>query len=247
MTTILGAAASGMVHHQAMLDTAANNLANVNTAGFKAVRALGEGTPDAAATPEDSRLGVATSTFDRLFHAGALQTSEDPLHFAITDGDVFFRVQDFDGSTVLTRLGLLGADGDGTITTIGGRLLEPPLNGPGLTGFAIDSFGVITGVDETGERQEVGQVPLVRVFNPQGLEEIGNGLYRETANSGPLTEGFAGDEGFGTLYAGALEGSNVDMAEEFTNIIIAQRAYQAAARTFSIGDQMLELATNLSQ
>ncbi|HNM77437.1 MAG TPA: flagellar hook-basal body complex protein, partial [Tepidiformaceae bacterium] len=92
-----------------------------------------------------------------------------------------------------------------------------------------------------------GQLTLVKFRNPQGLETLGDGFYGETANTGEITVGTAGTEGFAPLRAGALEDSNVDVAEEFTNMLIAQRAYTACAKTFSVGDEMLALATKITQ
>jgi len=246
MTTILGAAASGMQHHAQVIDAVAHNLANVNTAAFKKTRALNEGAPSTTAEPGSPRMGVALTALDVIPAQGAVQQTGDPLHFALQDGS-YFRVRDFDGSLAYTRLGALGVDGAGNVLAYGGRFLEPPITLPtGSRQPAIDEFGVVTAIDTDGARQEVGRVGLVRFTNPQGLEETGDGLYRESANSGALTEGTPGADGFSTLLTGVLEGSNVDIAEEFTTMLIAQRAYQASAKTFSVGDQMLAIATNLT-
>lgn len=247
MTTILGASASGLQHNQAVLDTVAHNIANANTAAFKRARALAEGAPTSQVSAEGGRLGVADTTRDPIFGVGAPQSTDDPLHFAITD-DTFFRVSDFDGSVVLTRFGALGLDADRNITAFRGRLLEPPIALPDDMSLpAIDPTGVVSAIDATGVRQEIGRVALVRFVNPQGLLALGDGLYAETANSGTPLEGEPGSDGFGRLLPGAVEGSNVEIAEEITNMLVAQRAYQACARTFSIGDDMLRLATDLTQ
>lgn len=247
MTTILGAAASGLVHNQNVMDVVANNIANANTFAFKRTRPLAEGRPDAAATADSMRMGVAETTRDLVLDSFAVQTTDDPLHFAIQD-DAFFRVRDTDGSIAYTRLGLLSQDAAGNITAYGGRFLEPPVSVPeGLHHPAIGQGGTITAEDDAGERQVIGQLTLVRFTNPQALQTLGNGLYRETVNTGAVTEGEPGDGQFGAILPGTLEGSNVDMAEEFTNMIIAQRAYQASAKTFSIGDEMLAAATDLVQ
>ena len=115
-----------------------------------------------------------------------------------------------------------------------------------MTQPAIDQAGVITAIDPDGIHQTIGQLTMVRFTNAQGLETMGEGLYRESVNSGSKVEGLPGSSGFSALKPGALEGSNVDIAEEFTNMIIAQRAYQACAKTFSVGDAMLDLATKLT-
>ncbi len=247
MTTILGASASGMAYGQSVIDAVANNLANVNTFGFKKTRTIAEGRPDALATTDTMRMGVADTTEDRIFDAGSPQATGDRLHFTIQD-DTFFRVQDTDGSTAYTRFGALGVDSAGNITAFRGRLLDPPISLPaGLTNPAIGANGEITATDSTGAVQTVGQLTLVRFTNPQGLLALGDGLYRETVNTGQVSEGNPGATGFASITTGALEGSNVDVAEEFTNMLIAQRAYQACAKTFSVGDQMLAVATNLTR
>jgi len=247
MTTILGAAVSGMAYNQNVLDTVANNLANVNTFGFKRSRAVAEGIPDAAATADTSRLGVAQTTTDLVFNPAAVQPTGNKLQFSIQD-DTFLPVTDLDGSLAYTRLGALSADGVGNITAMGGRQLVPPVQIPaGMTAPAVDSAGIITAVDSKGATQTIGQVTLTRFTNPQGLEPMGSGLYRASANTGAATTGTPGSAGFAAIRPGTLEGSNVDTAEEFTNMIIAQRAYQAALKSFTVGDQMLTLATNLTQ
>lgn len=252
MPTILGAAASGMAHNQNVLDTVGHNLANVNTAAYKKFRALHEGLIDPVQEPEGGRLGVAETTRDLIFSPASIQPTGSPLHVAIEDR-AFLRIRDFDGSTVFTRFGALEADVSGTIVAFGGRAVpdaqtgEPIVIPEGWTSAAIDQAGNISAVDPDGERQLIGQVTLATFGNPQGLEVLGDGLYRDTVNSGDLTVGTAGSEGFAALRPGALESSNVDMAEEFTAMLIAQRAYSACAKTFSIGDEMLAIATNITQ
>ena len=247
MTTILGAAASGLAHSQQLVDAIGHNVANVNTAAFKRIRAIGEGAPSTAQEPGTSRMGVALTTLDLVLAAGAAAQDNVPLHFAIQD-DAFFRLRDVDESAVYSRFGALDVDGAGNVVGPGGRSLEPPIVLPeGSTAPAIDTAGVVSALNAEGVREDFGQVAIVRFVNPAGLEEIGEGLYRETGNSGATIDGIPGGEGFEALVTGAVEGSNVDLAEEFTNLIVAQRAYQACAKTFSIGDEMLAIATDLTR
>ncbi len=252
MPSILGAAASGMAHNQNVLDVVGHNLANVNTAAFKKFRALHEGVVDPLQEPEGGRLGVGQSTVDLLLDPASAQPTGDPLHFAIEDA-AFLRVRGDGGAIVYTRFGALSADVDGNLLAFGGRPVidsasgEPIVIPEGWTTPAVDAGGNISAVDPEGERQFVGQVSLARFGNPQGLEILGDGLYRDSANSGDLTVGTAGSEGFAALREGALEGSNVDVAGEFTSMILAQRAYSACAKTFAVGDEMLALATNITQ
>lgn len=247
MVTILGAAASGMTQNQVKLDVIGHNIANVNSFGFKKFRALHEGMPNPLAEPEGGRLGVAETSTDLIFSQASTQVTDNPLNFAIED-DAFLRVEDFGGQVVYTRYGGLESDVNGNILAFKGRPLEPAIQmPPDWTLPAVDQFGIISAFDADGVRQEVGQLTLAKFRNPQGLEILGDGLYADTANTGEITVGSAGTEGFAALRAGVLEGSNVDVAEEFTNMIIAQRAYTACAKTFSVGDQMLELATRITQ
>jgi len=247
MTTILGAAASGLAHSQQLVDVIGHNVANINTAAFKRIRALGEGAPSTAQEPATSRMGVALTTLDLIPAAGAAVQDNVPLHFAILD-DAFFRLRDVDESAVYSRFGALDVDSAGNVVGPGGRLLEPPIVLPeGSTAAAIDTVGTVSALNAEGVREDLGQVAVVRFVNPVGLEEIGEGLYRETGNSGATIEGVPGDGVFQTLVTGAVEGSNVDLADEFANLIVAQRAYLACAKTFSIGDEMLAIATDLTQ
>jgi flagellar basal body rod protein FlgG len=246
MTTILGASASALAHYQTVMDTIGHNVANINSPAFRRTRTISEGAPTTNTDPAQARLGVAQSTADLILSPGAALRDDNPLHFSIQD-DAFFRVHDFDGSIAYTRMGGLDTDSAGNLTAFRGRFLEPPITVPqGLTSLAISANGTITGVAPDGSRQELGQLTLVHFLNPQGLRPMGDGLYAESVNSGAITEGVPGESGFAELIPGSLEGSNVDLAEEFTNMLIAQRAYSASAKTFSIGDQMLELATNLT-
>ncbi len=252
MPTILGAAASGMAHNQNVLDAVGHNLANVNTAAFKKFRAVHEGSIDPLQEPEGGRFGVGQTTVDLLLDPASVQPTGNPLHLAIEDGS-FLRVREADGSIVFTRFGALDADLDGTIVAFGGRPVVDSSTGEaitvpeGWTSPAVDAFGYISAVTPEGEREAVGQVSLASFANPQGLEVLGDGLYRDTVNSGELTVGTAGSEGFAALRPGALESSNVDVAQEFTTMIIAQRAYSACAKTFAVGDEMLAIATKLTQ
>ena len=245
MTSILSAAASGMQHQQTVLDIAANNLANVRSSGFQRSRVLAEGAPAAPGTP--GRLGVSETTIDLLIAPGEAIPTADPLHFAMQD-DAFLRILDFDGEAVLTRAAALTLDGAGQIITPEGRLLEPPvaLPGPGYTSPAIGRDGAVTALNPDGEIETIGQIELVKLVNPAGLQSLGGGLFREGVNSGAVTTGTPGAGSFAELLTGAFEGSNVDGAREIVSVVVAQRAYQANARTFSIGDQMLEIATDLT-
>ncbi len=247
MTTILAAAASGMIHHSTAIDIVGNNLANVSTDGFKKSRALSEGAPDANASPDSGRLGVSQTSTDVIFKTGTTLATGDPMHFSISD-DAFLSVTDFDGQTVFTRAGALRVDQAGNVLASRGRLLSPPVTVPaGDLKPMLTETGEVTADNPDTGREVIGQIQLSHFVNPQGLVAIGEGLFRESPNSGSRTDGTPGTDGFSLIAPGGVEGSNVELAEEFTNLLIAQRAYQASAKTFSVGDEMLALATNLTR
>lgn len=247
MPSILGSSASGMARSQDALDVVGHNLANVNSHAYKKFRLVYEGVPTPQVDPDAARLGIAESTRDLVFSQAMVQVTDNPFQFAIED-NAFFRLQDYDGQTVYSRFGNLDVDIDGNVLAFKGRLLQPPIQVPaGWTQPAIDAAGVVSALDVDGNRQDVGQLSLAKFPNPQSLEALGDGLYVDSANTGEITVGTAGSEGFAALRPGALEGSNVDVAEEFTNMIVAQRAYAFAAKTFSVADQMLALAANITQ
>ncbi len=247
MTTILGASASGLMHNQRVLDVVAQNMANVDTAAYKRIRALGEGIPGSAVPAGSGRLGVGQTTADMIGRAGQMQITDDPLSFAIQD-DAYYRLTDLNGDTVYSKFGQLAVDGANNVTDFRGRFLNPPVQLPeGAVSPKVDNFGFITVPGEDGNDVNVGRITVARFVNPQGLESIGDGLFIEGTNSGAVTLGQPGDERFAALLPGAIEGSNVEIEGEFTALVIAQRAYQASAQTFKIGDEMLEASTNLTR
>lgn len=251
MPTILAAAASGLVHNQDILDTVAHNLANLNTSGFKAIRALHQGRPEPPTGPDTGRLGVALTTRDLLLETAALLASESPLHAAIQD-DAFFIIRGENGQPLYTRYGGFQLDATGTLVDQAGRIVPgvdgEPLQLPqGWTDATLDATGTLTAIDENGQRQPIGRLQVARFANPAALELLGQGLYQPTANTGELVVGTPGDAGFAPLRPAALESSNVDMAQEFVTMLVAQRAYSACAKTFAVGDAMLELATRITR
>lgn len=247
MTTILGSAASGIEHYARMMDAIGHNLSNVNTDGFKVVRAAAQGDPNVLIEGVNRRMGVAETAMDRQFHTGSARPTNEPLNFAIQD-DALFAVRDSAGVLAFSRQGALSVDSAGNVVVPGGHLLEPAIQlEEGMLSPAISDGGIVTAFDAAGERVEVGRIPFYKFMNPQGLESIGNGLYVQTVNSGEVLAGFAGEGDFAPVLTGAVESSNVDMSTEFANMVVAQRAYQASARSFSIGDQMLEVATNITR
>ncbi len=246
MTTILGAAVSGMLSNQFILDTVSNNVSNGDTFAFKRERPVAEGSLEPAATPENSRLGVSYTVSDLVFDPGTPVATGDDLNFMIMD-DAFYRVTTASGDVAFTRTGLLGAQADGGIRLFGMDLDPAITMPPGAHTPSISADGRVTARTVDGAVLELGQVNLFRFSNAKGLRDIGGGLYTETANSGAIFEGIPGDGSFDKLLPGMVEGSNVEIAAEMSSMIIAQRSYQACARTFTIGDEMLKLATNITR
>jgi flagellar basal body rod protein FlgG len=245
MTTILGAAASGLQHYQTMLDAVAFNLSNVNTESFHKLRVVSEGTPTMDADPAAQRLGVGQTTLDRLTNTGAFGRQENPLQFAIQD-EAFFVVQG-PGGPAYTRAGALGVDGEGNILAPGGHQLAPAVKLPdGYVSPALDGRGQVTAVTPEGETVVIGQLSFAKFDNPAALAALGQGLFQQTDAAGAMTAVKPGEDAE-SLILGSEERSNVDTGEELTNMILAQRAYQANLRAFTIGDEMLKLATNLSR
>ncbi len=247
-----------MDSEQLNLDVIANNLANVNTTGFKrskvefqellyqttrapgADQGAGNQLPTGVQIGEGSRP-VATA---RIFTNGDLSQTGEPLDVAV-QGDGLFQVQMPDGSTAYTRDGAFKTSSDGSIVTSDGY---PVLGGfqpvpPGTTNITIGSAGNVTYTGANGST--TFQVQLARFNNPQGLQSLGSNLFKETTASGTAELGNPGENGFGTLNQGYLELSNVSVVEEMVNLIQAQRAYEVNSKAVQAADQMMQEANNL--
>lgn len=258
MLRALYSAASGMQSQQMNLDVVANNLANVNTTGFKkskiefqdllyqTTRSAGADQGNGNQLPTGVQVGhgsrpVATS---RIFTTGELSQTGEQLDVAI-QGDGFFEVQLPDGTRAYTRDGALKRASDGRITTSDGYTVQggwQPIQS-GTTSISIASTGEVTTNGANGA--QTFRVQLVRFTNPAGLESAGNNLYKETQASGAPEIGNPGENGFGTLNQYYLEKSNVQVVEEMVNLIMAQRAYEVNAKTVQASDEMMSLSNNL--
>jgi flagellar basal-body rod protein FlgG len=266
MVRSLWTGASGMIGQQANIDTISNNLANVNTHGYKKQRADFEDliyqTVKMAGTPatEDTVVpvgiqmghGVKLADTQRVFSQGSLQQTEVPTDIAIA-GEGFFRVQMYDGSWAYTRNGNFKVDETGRMVTSNGYWLLPDIVMPELflpETININKEGrVSVRVPREGEVVEVdvGMIELYRFPNPVGLTAIGENLFKVTQASGDAIPGVPGYEGMGTLHHKFLEMSNVAVVQEMVNLIIAQRAYEFNSRTIQTSDNMLGTATTLKR
>jgi flagellar basal-body rod protein FlgG len=256
----LWTAATGMHAQQLTLDVISNNLANVQTAGFKrsrvdfqdlvyevlnapgAASAQGQEVPSGFQVGHGSRA-VATQ---RLFVKGDLQQTGNPLDLAI-EGDGFFQVQLPSGDTGYTRSGAFKKNSQGQLVTSDGFVVQPQITIPP------DALSISVGVDgivsvlQAGQAQPqvVGSIELVRFINPGGLQSQGRNLFIPTQASGDATPGTPGNDGLGTLLQGFVEGSNVNVVEEMVGMIVTQRAYEINSRAIRTADEMMQTANNL--
>ncbi len=262
MIRALKAAASGMHAQELKLDNIANNLANVNTTGFKkgsiqfqdlmyqVIRPANASLQTNTIEPTELSIGhgVRPVANIRNFEQGTLTQTENPLDIAIA-GDGFLQVLLPDGSVAYTRDGHIRIDPEGRLVTANGYELEPSIELPPDTEAVIIARDGIISVMEAGQTQpdEIGQLELARFINSAGLSAIGQNLFQETVASGPPIRGEAGRDGFGQIEQGYLESSNVSVVEEMINMITAQRAYEVNSKSIKTAETMLERAVNLKR
>lgn len=256
MIRALYSAASGMVAQQANLETVSNNLANVNTNGFKKSRAefqdLMYAQVQAPITPLSTGLaigqGARLSSLDRVLSGGAMQVTGGTYDLAIQGGG-FFRIQQENATLAYTRDGAFHLDAQGHVATADGGLLlgeTGPITIPaGARDVQVTGDGNITYLDAAGKTVAAAKVSLATFVNPGGLAEAGGNLLTEQAASGPARLVNPGTGGTGNLSQGLLEASNVEPAEEMINMMQAQRAYQLNSRVVQSADEMMSLANNL--
>ncbi len=255
----LWTAASGMKAQQLNVDTISNNLANVNTTGYKKQRVeFKDLFYETLNKNNDSRPvnleighGVMPMATMRSFERGSFEQTNNDLDFAV-DGEGFFVVRDANDNWSYTKDGsfkLSVDDGGGTyLTTSDGYYVQGDVGdiefGDDVKEITVNEFGMINVIRQGEEEpEEIGQLMLVRFANPAGLEGLGKNLYKETPASGEFFEGFEGDAG--KIMQGFLESSNVAVVEEMVKLITAQRAYEVNSKSIQTADQMLEQANNL--
>jgi flagellar hook protein FlgE len=290
MMRSLFAAISGLRAHQTMLDVTANDIANVNTVGFKGSRtsfkdalsqtqsgASGPSTSLGGTNAQQIGLGVQTGAISNMTGSGAIQSTGNPLDLAV-QGTGWFRVAAVQtptvypipptfATTMYTRAGNFTTDANGSLVTQDGAFVlgkdaatqgPPPTFGlvdniirvPAVaTAVSVGQDGIVSYIDSTtGLSVTLSQITLAKFPNEQGLQRIAGTKFVQSPNSGAPTVGAPGDtNGLGTLAAGSLEMSNVDLASEFTNMIEAQRGFQANGRVISTADQMLQDLVNLGR
>ena len=260
MMRSLWSAATGMIAQQLNIDTISNNLANVNTIGFKKSRAefedliyqnhkiAGSITQGDVRVPTGIQvgMGVRPTTVHKFFSQGDYQNTSNPLDMAI-EGDGFFQVQVGD-EVAYTRAGAFKLNQDGTIVSANGYVLQPEFTVPAETKhISITEGGTITALDANGEELATADIPLYTFINPAGLEARGKNLYTPTEASGEAVEGEPGVDNTGTIAQGFLEMSNVEVVEEMVGMIVGQRAYEVNSKAIQTSDQMLQIAVQLKR
>lgn len=261
MMRALSIASTGMAAQQLSVAVVANNLANVSTVGFKKSRwdfqdliyqtLKSPGTTTGTGqVPVGIQIGTGVNPVSvyRGFAQGDFQQTDTPLDFAI-EGEGFFQVTLPDGSVAYTRTGSFKMDSDGRIVSAEGYPVLPDITIPADTlSLTVSPQGEVNAViPGSAAPTLLGTIELARFTNPPGLHSLGKNLYQATAASGDPTTGSAGLNGFGTILQGALEGSNVNIAEEMVNMIIAQRAYELNSKAIQTSDEMLSIANNIKR
>ena len=262
MMQSLYTASTGMLGMQTQIDTTANNIANVNTIGFKKSRAefadlmyqvmeyAGTSTSDVTKSPTgiEVGLGVRATSINKIFSEGSLKQTDNSLDIAIT-GLGFFKLELPDGTEVYSRNGAFKVDENGTIVNSDGYKLVPEVViPPDATNISIGTDGTVT-VVQPGQTQatQIGQITTTNFINPAGLHSLGDNLYIDTDSSGQPVEGTPGLDGLGPLRQGFVELSNVELVVELTDLITGQRAYDSNSKVITTSDEMLQTVNNLKR
>jgi len=255
----LAIAATGMSAQQLNLEVIANNIANINTTGFKRARAEFtdllyqgerlEGVPNRAnqnIIPEGAYvgLGVKTAAIRNIHTQGELTSTGNKFDLAITGGG-WFQIEGGDGQIRYSRAGSFNTNADGQLVTVDGFTVSPNITIPQDTvELIVNKTGqVFARIDGQAELQDLGQLTLATFANEAGLKPLGDNLFEETAASGTAVVGVPGDAGYGTIEQGYLENSNVDPVKEITEMISAQRAYEMNSKVIQAADEMASVVS----
>ncbi len=262
MMQSLYTASTGMLGMQTQIDVTANNIANVNTMGFKKGRAefadlmyqtmeyAGTATSESTKSPTgiEVGLGVRSTSVSKIFSEGSLKQTDNELDIAIT-GKGFFKMELPDGTEVYSRNGAFKVDDNGTIVNSDGYKLVPEIVIPSdATNISIGTDGTVS-VIQAGQTQatQIGQITTTNFVNPSGLHSMGDNLYVETDSSGQPVEGTPGLDGLGVLRQGFVEQSNVELVVELTDLITGQRAYDSNSKVITTSDEMLQTVNQLKR
>lgn len=260
MIRSLWTAATGMEAQQLNIDVISNNLANVNTHGFKksrvdfqdllyqTIRPAGTTEAQGAQVPTGVQVGLGTryASTQKIFSQGNFEQTDDPLNMVIS-GDGFFQVQMPDGTTAYTRDGSFKKGPQGELVTADGFKVDPQITIPAeAMDISVGSDGTVSVVlPGQATPQEVGRIQIAKFANPAGLDNAGRNLYNRTAASGDPIVDTPGMNGLGTIQNQTVEMSNVQVVEEMVNMIVAQRAYEVNSKVIQTSDDMLNIANQL--
>jgi flagellar basal-body rod protein FlgG len=263
MLKALYTSATGMKAQETLIDNTANNLANVNTTGFRrsrldfadlvytTYRQPGTAIANGQVSPTGLQIGngVRVVATNKHFTQGNVEQTGNPLDVAI-EGDGFFQVSLPNGEFRYTRAGNFRIDSNGQLVNADGFLLNPPVTvtqGIDISKVTIGTNGTVQGVRSGSSQlpEDLGQVQLFSFLNPAGLSSEGSNLFAESAASGTAVPGTAGDPGFGSIRQSFLEGSNVEVVTELISLISAQRAYEINSRAIKAGDEMLSTSAQI--
>jgi len=244
------------------VDVISNNIANVNTNGFKRGRANFQDlmyqqikSPGAEASAAGTQLptgiqvglGVRTASVDSIFSEGSFQQTNNPLDLTI-QGRGFFQIQLANGETAYTRAGSFSLDSTGQIVSQNGDLLQPGITIPADSqGIQVAADGTVSVTQPAGIQTVLGQIEIADFLNPGGLTKMGSNLFQPSNASGSAVIGNPTTNGLGSLNQGSLEMSNVSMVEEMVNLIAGQRAYEMNSKAIQASDEMLQTANNVKR
>ncbi len=263
-TRALRSAASGMYAQQLNIEVISNNIANINTTGFKKNKAefqdlmyqdvqINPLTTETPGVYENSSAsiqigdGVKPASTAKNFAQGDVTATNNQLDLAI-QGDGFFQVRKPDGTFVYTRDGSFKINADGTLVTSSGYTLDPDITvNQDTLSLSISRDGTVESEEAGGGSSSLGNIELVKFINPGGLKALGDNLYAETSESGTPLPGTPGADGFGEIHQGYLEASNVDIVQEMVSMITAQRAYEINSKTVQTVEEMMQMANQLKR
>ena len=252
-------AATGMEAQKVNIDVISNNLANVNTTGFRKSRAdfqelVYQGLKSAGVTSADGTeaagiqigLGTKLAAVQKIFQQGDFVNTANPLDLVI-EGDGFFQISLPDGDTAYTRAGTFKLDSSGNIVNSDGYAMEPSVTIPaGTLSITISNDGTVSVLTAGSSTPTVaGQIELAQFINPGGLHAMGKNLFKATDASGSVTTGNPDADGRGSIGQGFIELSNVNIVEEMVSMIVSQRAYEINSKVVQASDEMLRLTNNI--